>query len=380
MRPLSAERPKPMLPVADRPLAAHAADAAVAAGVDELVLVVGYEGETLRSYFGDSYRSTPVEYAVQESTDGTADAVAAAADHLDGPFLVLNGDSIYDPDSVARLVESGPSLGVHEVDRPSNYGVVTLADGTVESIVEKPDEPPTNLVNAGAYVFPAAARDWLSVPTSDRGERELTDVLATTIERTAVTPVELAEWLDVGRPWELLAANERRIGQQGRRLDGDVSESARIVGDVVVEDGATVGEGVVVEGPARIRAGANVGPNAYVRATTLVGRGATVGHAAEVKNSLLMAGANVAHLSSISDSVIGRDVDVGAGMTVANLRHDEEPVRLDVKGEPVSTGRREFGAVVGDRAKTGIDTSLSAGVKLSAGATTAPGETVVRDR
>jgi len=93
-----------------------------------------------------------------------------------------------------------------------------------------------------------------------------------------------------------------------------------------------------------------------------------------------MAGASVEHLSYIGDSVLGRDVNVGAGMTVANLRHDEEPVRVDVKGESVSTGRRKFGVVVGDRAKTGIDTNLNAGVKLSTGATTAPGETVVTDR
>ncbi len=380
MRPLSAERPKPMLPVDDRPLAAHAADAAVSAGVDELVFVVGYEPETLTEYFGETYRGVPVEYAEQASTDGTADAVASAAHHIDGQFLVLNGDSIYDDDSVADLVEAGPSLGVYEVDDASNYGVVTLADGAVESIVEKPDDPPSSHVNAGVYVFPAAASDWLSVPESERGERELTDVLATTIERTDVTPVELDEWLDVGRPWELLEANERRIGRSGRRLDGDVSDDARIEGDVVVEAGATVADGVVIEGPARIRSGATLGPNAYVRGSTLIGRDATVGHAVEVKNSLLMAGASVEHLSYIGDSVLGRDVNVGAGMTVANLRHDEEPVRVDVKGESVSTGRRKFGVVVGDRAKTGIDTNLNAGVKLSTGATTAPGETVVTDR
>jgi len=91
IRPLSASRPKPMLPSPTGPLAAHTADAAIDAGADEIVLVVGYEGETVREYFGEEYRGVPVSYAVQEAQTGTADAVDAAREHIDGPFAVLNG-------------------------------------------------------------------------------------------------------------------------------------------------------------------------------------------------------------------------------------------------------------------------------------------------
>ncbi|MCP5996020.1 hypothetical protein NL385_28180, partial [Klebsiella pneumoniae] len=80
------------------------------------------------------------------------------------------------------------------------------------------------------------------------------------------------------------------------------------------------------------------------------------------------------------DSVLGRDVNFGAGTNVANLRHDDEPVRFRVKGESISTGRRKFGVVCGDGAKTGINTALNAGVSLAADARTTPGETVLRDR
>ncbi len=93
-----------------------------------------------------------------------------------------------------------------------------------------------------------------------------------------------------------------------------------------------------------------------------------------------MAGATVPHHAYVGDSVLGRDVNLGAGTKVANLRHDDEAVHLTVKGERVSTGRRKFGVVLGDGAKTGIETSLNAGVTLSSGATTEPGETVTRDR
>jgi bifunctional UDP-N-acetylglucosamine pyrophosphorylase/glucosamine-1-phosphate N-acetyltransferase len=384
IRPLTDRRPKPMLPVADRPLAAHAADAAVAAGASKFVVVVGYEGDRVRAYFGDEYAGVPVEYAEQTEQRGTADAVRVAAEHLDpGPFAVLNGDALSDADSVGALYDAGPAVGSYRVDDPSAYGVLHVEESVdgirVTGVTEKPANPPSNLVNTGAYVFPAEAQDWLDVAESERGELELTDVLERACREAHVRAVPFERWLDVGRPWELLEANEWKLDELDRDVRGEVHDDAEVRGPVVVEDGAVVDAGVVVEGPALIRRGAHVGPNAYVRGRTVVGEDAHVGHAVEVKNSVLMEGATVGHLSYVGDSVVGRDVNFGAGTTVANLRHDGDDVVVRVKGEPTSTGRRKFGVVCGDGVKTGIQTSLDAGVKLASDATTAPSERVMRD-
>ncbi|OIB57155.1 bifunctional sugar-1-phosphate nucleotidylyltransferase/acetyltransferase [Natrialba sp. SSL1] len=380
IRPLSGSVPKPMLPVADRPLVAHTVDAAIDAGAEEIVLVVGYEADTVREHFEDSYRGVPITYAVQEGQDGTADAVNAASEHLDGPFAVLNGDNLYDPAAIDALFDACPAVCAVEVENPSNYGVLSTEDDTIVDIVEKPADPPTNLANAGAYAFPERAREWLEVPASERGEHEITDVLARVIDEFAVTPVTTDRWMDVGRPWELLEANEWKLGELDRRIEGEVSDAAQLEGDVVVEEGATVKPGVVIEGPALIRSGATVGPNAYVRGATLVDEGASVGNAVEIKNSVLSRGTSVSHLSYVGDSVLGRNVNFGAGTTVANLRHDDEAIKFTVKGERLSTGRRKFGVVAGDEVKTGINTSLTPGLKLDAGATSKPGEVVERDR
>ncbi|MFW5903132.1 MAG: bifunctional sugar-1-phosphate nucleotidylyltransferase/acetyltransferase [Halolamina sp.] len=383
MRPLTDRRPKPALPVGDRPLVAHTLDAAVRAGATRLVLVVGYEADVIREYVGETYAGVPVEYAVQDEQRGTADAVRTAVDHLeDGPFAVLNGDALYDEPSLSDLFDNRPSVATYRVDEPSEYGVIEVANGAdrVTGVVEKPSAPPSNLINAGAYVFPAAAREWLDVPESERGELELTDTLERACLERDVRPIELDRWLDVGRPWELLEANEWKLGEYDRRIEGEVHEDADLRGAVVVEAGATVDAGVVVEGPAMIRSGASVGPNAYVRGATLVGPDASVGHSVEVKNSVLMAGAAANHLSYVGDSVLGRDVNLGAGTQIANLRHDEAAIELTVKGERVSTGRRKFGVVMGDGARTGINASLNAGVTLSTGAGVKPGEAVFRDR
>ena len=380
MRPLTHSTPKPMLPVADRPLCAHTADAAVAAGTEELVVVVGYEAEAVRSYFGASYRGVPVSYAVQEKQLGTAHAVRAAREHLEGPFVVLNGDDIYDPAAVAALYEAGPAVAAYRVEDPTSYGVLAVEDDRVTAITEKPDDPDSDLVNAGAYAFPAETRELLDVERSDRGEYEITDVLARVINRATVRAVTADRWLGVGRPWELLAANEWKLADLESRVEGTVRGDAELRGTVVVEAGATVEPGVVIEGPALVRSGAHVGPNAYVRGATYVGPEVRVGHGVEVKNSVLMRGAAVPHLSYVGDSLLGPDVNLGAGTQVANLRHDGADVEQTVKGDRRATGRRKYGVVAGDGAKTGVNSAIAPGVVLSPGATTLPGEQVLRDR
>lgn len=464
MGPLTETMPKPMLPVADRPLVGHVADAAVAAGTEELVITIGFGGDSVRDHFGTSYAGVPIRYAEQPTQRGTADALAAAADLIDGDFAVLNGDSLYQPADLERLFDGAPQIGAHRVDTPSDYGVLVTDDGVVTEVNEKPPDPKSNLVNAGAYAFPEEVVELLDVDESERGELELTDVLDRLVARGELETVVFDEWLDVGRPWELLEANERRLpglavtvdskgdptaapvdgatddgltsdettadggvtatasrfdltapvdaktktdgdardgnnpahaadakqahdSVEGDDTDRDVLETAASIhpdatirGHVVVEDGATIDAGVVIEGPVRVRSGASVGPNSYVRGATLIGEDVYVGHAVEIKNSVLLADTNVGHLSYVGDSVLGQDVNLGAGTNVANLRHDGDPVRMMVKGDRVSTGRRKFGAVLGPGVKTGIQTGINAGVTLSAGTRVAPGEIVLRDR
>ena len=381
MRPLTAHTPKPMLPVAGRPLVVHCLEDAIAAGASRVTVVVGYEADTVRAALADREWPVPVETATQPTQRGTADAVRAARDTLrDDPFAVLNGDVLYDRTSLASLYDAGPAVGSFRVENPSAYGVLRVDDDQVRGVVEKPADPPSDLVNAGAYVFPAEARDWLDVDESTRGEAEVTDVLQRTCESTAVSAVPFERWLDVGRPWELLAATEWKLDSLDREVAGDVDADATLRGDVRVEAGAVVEPGVVIEGPAHIGADCHIGPNAYIRGATSLGPGVRVGHGVEVKNSVVMAGSAIPHLTYLGDSVLGRNVNLGAGTTVANLRHDGENVQLTVKGDRVDTGRRKFGVVCGDEVKTGVNCSLNPGVTLGTGVTVEPGATVRRDR
>ncbi|MFD1598351.1 bifunctional sugar-1-phosphate nucleotidylyltransferase/acetyltransferase [Halobellus rarus] len=383
MRPLTDHRPKPLLPAAGRPLVEHVFDACVDV-VDEFVVVIGYRGADVIDRLGDAYRGTPISYVEQADPAGTAHAIEQAREVVDDRFIVLNGDVLVDPELPASLATAeGHAIATTPVEDPRSYGVVSVDSvGSLSAIVEKPSDPPTNLANVGCYAFEPEVFEYIDgTEKSERGEYEITDTLDLLLSAGRdISVVEYeGRWLDVGRPWELLRANELLLAEVDGDVRGTVAEGAQLGGDVVVEEGATVRDGVHVEGPAVIMSGAEVGPNAYVRGATVVGPSAHVGHGVEVKNSILMSDAAVPHLSYVGDSILGRDVNLGAGTKVANLRHDDASVEMTVKGERVDTGRRKLGVVLGDGVKTGINVSLNAGVKVASGAGIRPGETVLRD-
>ena len=383
MRPLTERRPKPLLPVGDTTLLERTLEQC-AAVVDRFVIVVGYRADDIKEAVGDTFQGTPVEYVTQQAALGTAHAIGQASELIDDRFLVLNGDVVVDDTLPRRLAAAdGAAMAVQPVENPSAYGVVETDAGVVTDLVEKPADPPSNLINTGVYAFTPALFEYIeATEESPRGEYEITDTIGRYLaDGHAVTAIEYdGVWRDVGRPWELLAVTDIALDGLGKRLEGTVEADAHCHGAVVVEDGARVRSGAYIEGPVVIRSGADVGPNAYIRGPTVIGPDARVGNGVEIKHSVLFADVAVGHLSYVGDSVLGADVNFGAGTVVANLRHDDTTVHMTVKGESVDTGRRKLGVVIGDDAKTGINTSLNAGVRLGVGATTTPGESVLSDR
>ena len=383
MRPLTDTRPKPLLPVGETTLLERLLGQCHEI-VDRIVLVVGYRNAAIEARVGDQYRGTPVVYVEQSERLGTAHALAQAEPLVDGSVLVLNGDVVIDRGLLEQLADAdGHAMAVTGVEDPRSYGVVETRDEAVTDLHEKPDDPPTSRVNVGLYAFePSVFRAIDRIGESARGEYELTDAiteLVTDGERVTAVTYD-GTWLDVGRPWELLEANATVLETRERSIEGTVEPDAHLHGEVVVSEGARVRSGAYIEGPVVIKPGADVGPNAYVRGATAIGQGVRVGNGVEIKNSVLMAETSVGHLSYVGDSVLGAGVNFGAGTVVANLRHDERSVRMRVKGSDVDTGRRKLGVVAGDDTKTGINTSLNAGVRLGVETRTIPGESVLEDR
>ncbi|MFZ9935547.1 MAG: hypothetical protein ACO3JG_00655 [Luteolibacter sp.] len=181
-------------------------------------------------------------------------------------------------------------------------------------------------------------------------------------------------------PWDLLAANERYVSSlAASRIEGDVHPSAVIEGIIHAGPGTRILPGVFIEGNVVIGANCKIGPNCYIRGNTSIGDHCHIGQAVEIKNCLILSKTNVGHLSYVGDSVLGENVNFGAGTIVSNLRHDGRNHRSMVNGELIDTGRRKFGTIVGDGVHTGIHTAIYPGRKLWPGTSTRPGETVGKD-
>jgi len=159
-------------------------------------------------------------------------------------------------------------------------------------------------------------------------------------------------------PWDLLRLQEEVMKDGAEpRIEGDLSPAAHVMGVLVLGERSKVLPGVYIEGHVIIGKDCKVGPNCYLRGSTMIGDGCHVGQAVEIKNSILGRKTNVGHLSYLGDSILGDAVNFGAGTITSNLRHDGAHHRTLVGGRLVDTGRRKFGAIVGDGVHTGIHTS-----------------------
>jgi bifunctional UDP-N-acetylglucosamine pyrophosphorylase/glucosamine-1-phosphate N-acetyltransferase len=187
------------------------------------------------------------------------------------------------------------------------------------------------------------------------------------------------DWMDLGRPWDLLEANERTLINQPLRINGTVEPGATLKGPVWLEDSASIKSGCYIEGPVYIGKGSKVGPNSRIRPYTSIGDDVVVGAACEIKNSIVMNGTKIPHLSYIGDSIIGEDCNIAAGTITANIRLDEKVLSMRVKGRLQVTGRRKLGAIMGDEVQTGINACIMPGVRVGAGSFIGPGTVVYKD-
>lgn len=371
MRPLTAKRPKVMLPLANRPMMEHLVIAARDAGVRDFVFVVGYGEREIRRHFGDGAEwDVHVEYAPQRHQHGTADAVRAARDLVTDRFLVLNGDMILKTGDIHQLVrEPSSCMGISSTDHPQDYGVVLTKNGLVTSLEEKSKNPRSNLINAGAYTFDLEIFDLLDqVRPSPRGELELTDALSILISKKRLHAYMLSYWMDVGHPWDMLDANTTLLEPLPSENNGQIEDGVTLQGAVIVGEGSVLKAGTYIEGPCIIGRNCRIGPHAYIRGSTSIGDDCHIGHCSEIKNSIIMSKTKIPHFNYVGDSVIGSGCNFGAGTKIANLRHDHAPVRVGGK----DTRRKKFGAVVGDGVQFGINCSVNVGSMIGSNSLFAP--------
>jgi glucose-1-phosphate thymidylyltransferase len=226
LRPLTDDTPKAMVEVAGRPLLDHVFEQLLGLGISEFVVVVGYRKQRIIDRYEDEFRGVPITYAHQREQLGLAHALLQAEPYVDEPFALMLGDNVFranlgdvverqrrgDVDSAFLVEEVPPS-------EAGRYGVCeTNGQGEIVEVIEKPDDPPSNLVMTGFYTFsPAIFHACHLVRPSDRGEYELPDTIDLLLESgRTIDAIPMEGWrVDVGYPEDRDRA-ERRLRSDDR--------------------------------------------------------------------------------------------------------------------------------------------------------------------
>lgn len=205
MGELTENSPKPLISVGEKPILEHILNN-LPEDVSDVIFVVGYRGNLIKSYFGDSYGGRGIKYVHQEDLNGTAGAVSLAKDFIKGKFLVLNGDDLYHSSDLKKLISHDLAVLTKEVDNPERFGIVKMdSDGNLVEIIEKPKEYVGNLANIGAYTLNKEFFNYEPVKISEK-EFGLPQTLAKMAKNHKIK-VEKAEfWQPVGYPEDILKA------------------------------------------------------------------------------------------------------------------------------------------------------------------------------
>ncbi len=392
LRPFTETRPKPLIPVLNKPLLYWIIRAMHEAGVDDIIVVISYMADEIRNAMARYISKLPVHvrYVEQGGEDGTADAVEKAISHtgLNEEFVLVYGDILVEPWIIKKLLET-PSgtdaiIGISVTD-PRDYGLLAVDSANyLNNIIEKPTNyKGPGLVFAGLGKFDASYLVHYLDKTgfSERGEREFTETLVLMSRHKRIKVVEAPQdaWVEMGKPWNIIDINKWLLQRQKPRVEGEIEENVVIKGDIVIEEGAVIKSGTYIIGPVYISENAEIGPHAYIRPYSVIGEGSRIGFSVEVKESVVMEHVHASHLAYIGDSVIGEYTNLGAGTITANLRFDNATVKVVIKGKRIDSGRRKLGAFIGAYVRTGINVSIFPGVKIGSYSWIYPGCMVDED-
>jgi NDP-sugar pyrophosphorylase family protein len=362
--PLTSTRPKPLIPIWNRPLLEHQLRQ-LHGLVDEVLLVVGYRREQIEAQFGHEHTGLRIRYVEQEHQRGTADAVASARRFVTGRTLVLNGDDFYHRDDLDALLNGGRGLLVTEAPDPQNRAVVTIVGDAIENIVEKPSSASSDaLCSVGGYCIEQADLHLLDgLSPSPRGELELPDFILAIIRGARVRPQVIRRvWLPLTYAWDVLGT-VNYIWKDPLRVEL-IELSAEDPAELDKRDDIAFGRGVVVEGPIWLGAGVRVGDGARLRGPLVLGNGTEVGRNATLERVVTLQDARVGEGALVRDSVLGAGVRIGRDARLDSRRGNE--LVVEIQGKQVTPGIDRLGTIAGDGAVVNDGSVVPAGTLLPA--------------
>ncbi len=321
LRPITHTGPKQLVPVANKPVIEYAIEDLKEAEITEIGIVLGNLGrEAIQEHLGDgSDYGVDITYIIQGNPLGLAHAAGCAEEFVDGDdFVMYLGDNILEG-GIIELVESfevgdhAAGIALQRVENPQQFGVADIdEDDTVRELIEKPDDPPSNLALIGIYVFSPAIFDAIAeLEPSWRGELEITDAIQSLLDDGHSIDSAVVEgwWKDTGKPKDVLEANRLVLEDALGIVDGTIEDGADVSGRVDVANGAIIEDGAVVRGPVSIGRDVRITSDTYLGPYTSIGAGSII-EGAQVENTVVAANGTIRTSVKIVDSLIGEGATI----------------------------------------------------------------------
>jgi len=383
-RPLTLTRSKVMLPIANRPILEHVIGSLEENGINEIILIVGYEKERIMDYFQDGLNfGVKIKYVEQKAKLGTAHAIEQAKKLIgpeDSEFLVLNGDNLVEPKTIADLLnnyEGDASILTVRMEDTAGYGVVLKERKKVIKILEKRPGDISRIVNTGIYIFtPQVFETIEKTPISENGEYAITDTLQLMIdeEKTVTSVPTESKWLDAIHAWDLLKANAIVLNSaKNMKVEGEVEEGVVIRGKVAIGKNTKIRSGTYIVGPVVIGDNCDIGPNVVILPSTTIGSNVSIRSFTEIQNSIIMNDCRIYSHGQISNSIIGSNNTIGSGLFV-----EEKDGLLIIMNEVIHRPPR-LGTIFGDDNRIGNSVLVKAGVTIAVDCQVESGNTLYKD-
>ncbi len=313
LRPLTLSAPKPMLPTAGLPFLTHLLSRIAAAGIQHVILGTSYQPAVFEAEFGDGSKlGMEIKYVTEERPLGTGGGIANVASQLrHQTVLVFNGDVLSGVDLNALLEhhhshQADLTLHLTRVSDPRAFGCVPTEDGVVTAFLEKTQDPPTDQINAGCYVFTRETIDRIPRGREVSVEREVFPALLSDGGVRVCGYVDATYWRDMGTPEDFVRGSADLVrgiapspALRGHR------------GEQLVHDGAAVSPGAVLIGGTVVGRGAEIGPGARLDGAVIFD-GVRVEAGCVIERSIIGFGARIGPRALIRDGVIGDGADIGA--------------------------------------------------------------------
>jgi len=322
MRPLTLSRPKPLMPLLNKPVTAHILDLLQEHGVTEVAITTNYLREQIHAFFGNEYKGIKLTYPAEEQPLGTAGCVKNIEGFFDETFIVMQGDTITDLD-LTQLVRDHRQYGglatlaaIH-VDDPWNYGVMELADDNrIRQFYEKPmiDECTTNLANTGIYILEPEALEHIPLGKFFDFAKDLFPIL---LERQSLFASALdGFWVDIGRPDGYIKAKKWLMARMESRIPSSAQIDGRLEGSIYLGENVHIGAHSHLIGPVLLGDNVILEKGSVIGPYTVLGQGVNVRNNTVINGAVLFEDTEVGSGGDISSSLIAERVRIGSNGTI----------------------------------------------------------------